>query len=348
MPVQVAALALVIGNAMAGIEFEAAGDLHKGVSARSRQEEGGSPAGTYAAKGVKLKGFSSGKYTICPMASPNRPLSVSDHDRDLVGLRYVYPVVSRRAGGVSIGVNLNPNNACNWACIYCQVPGLTRGGPPPLDLSLLEAELNQMLEAVQHGDFMATRVAPEAQQLMDIAFSGNGEPTSAPEFAEAVALVRRVMQARGLGGLKLRLITNGSLLQRRYVRDGIRQLGEANGEVWFKVDAATPQRVLLVNGVHQNVEAALARLELCAGLAPTWVQTCMMAVDGAPPSEADLLAYLDFLARARVGIRGVLLYGLARPSMQPGAPRLTRLDEAWMAALGRRIEALGLEVKVSC
>ena len=53
-------------------------------------------------------------------------LKVTDHDRNAAGLRYVYPVVSRRAGGVSVGINLNPNNACNWRCVYCQVPRLVR------------------------------------------------------------------------------------------------------------------------------------------------------------------------------------------------------------------------------
>jgi hypothetical protein len=47
-------------------------------------------------------------------------LTFSDHNRDVSHLRYIYPVVSRRAKGVSIGINLNINNACNWRCIYAQ------------------------------------------------------------------------------------------------------------------------------------------------------------------------------------------------------------------------------------
>jgi hypothetical protein len=85
-------------------------------------------------------------------------LKTEDHSRDSAGMRHVYPVISRRAGGVSVGINLNPNNACNWRCIYCQVPDLTRGGPPPLDLALLERELDGFLRAAVAGDFMATRV----------------------------------------------------------------------------------------------------------------------------------------------------------------------------------------------
>lgn len=182
---------------------------------------------------------------------------------------------------------------------------------------------------------------------MDIAFSGNGEPTSASEFAEAVALVTRIVRARNLTDLKFRLITNGSLVQRTHVKKGLRLLAEAGGEVWFKVDAVEPAQVLLINGVHQKSGAVLSRLRLCADMAPTWVQTCMMTVDGQAPSEAQLSAYLALLAAVRDQIRGVLLYGLARTSMQPEADRLASLSDDWMEALGRRVEDLGLSVKVS-
>ena len=80
-------------------------------------------------------------------------LNIRNHDRDVVGMTYVYPVISRRAGGVSVGVNLNPNNACNWHCAYCQVPGLTRGSAPVIDLKQLKEELSSMLEATVHGSF---------------------------------------------------------------------------------------------------------------------------------------------------------------------------------------------------
>ena len=139
-------------------------------------------------------------------------LTPLDHDRASADMTYVYPVVSRRAGGVSVGVNLNPNNACNWACVYCQVPGLQRGTAPAIDLPQLERELRTLLDAILHGDFMQTRVPEGARRLNDIALSGNGEPTSAHEFAEVVDLIGRVLRDFGqLGRIKLVLITNGSL-----------------------------------------------------------------------------------------------------------------------------------------
>mgnify|MGYP002383985774 CR=1 FL=1 len=93
----------------------------------------------------------------------SRPLSVilrvHEHSRDSEGMRYVYPVVSRRARGVSVGINLNPNNACNWRCIYCQVPDLQRGGPPPIDLDRMVGELDSLLRDIRTGDFLDRRVA---------------------------------------------------------------------------------------------------------------------------------------------------------------------------------------------
>ena len=276
------------------------------------------------------------------------PLTVEDHRRDVAGMTYVYPVVSRRAGGVSVGINLNPNNACNWRCIYCQVPDLARGGPPPLDLRQLEAELALLLDEILVGDFMAARVPPDLRRLADVAFSGNGEPTSAREFPQAVAIVEHLLQAHGLATqVKMRLITNGSLLDRGSARDGIARIGRAGGEVWFKLDAAGPAAMLRINGVRQEPGRVLRRLALCAELCETWVQSCFFAFDGNPPGEPELAAYLEMIASAGTRIAGVHLYGLARPSLQPEAARLGRLPAAWLEALAERIRALGLTAKVS-
>ena len=279
------------------------------------------------------------------------PLSTRDHDRNSAGMTYVYPVVSRRAGGVSIGVNLNPNNACNWRCIYCQVPNLTRGGPPPLDLMVLEGELRRMLADIVQGDFMARAVPEGMRRLNDVALSGNGEPTSAPEFGAVVALIGRALDAFDLTGrIKLVLITNGSLMHRAGVRDGLRAMAAMNGEVWFKFDRATRTGMHLVNDTETDPERHYQRLKTVAALCPTWIQTCMFALDGAPPDDAELDAWLALLARARqdrLPLRGVLLYGLARPSMQHEAGRLAPLPAAWLERLAERVRALGWEVRVS-
>lgn len=276
-------------------------------------------------------------------------LTTDDHRRDSAGLRYVYPVVSRRAGGVSIGINLNTNNACNWACLYCQVDNLTRGGPPPIDLDVLESELAGFLTDVLHGDFMQRQVPPEARRLMDVAFSGNGEPTSAQEFAAAVDRVGKVLGKFGLDGqLTVRLITNGSFLHRPEVQAGIRRLGELGGEVWFKVDRVDAAGVAEVNGVPMSPDKIARNLETCSGLAATWVQTCWFGLDGEAPPAMARDAYCELLKPLAASLAGVHLYGLARPSLQPAAPRLSRLPAAELETFAQEIhEKTGIRVMVS-
>lgn len=276
-------------------------------------------------------------------------LTTDDHRRDSAGLLYVYPVVSRRAGGVSIGINLNTNNACNWACLYCQVESLKRGGPPPLDLVRLEQELASFLGDVLHGAFMAHHVPKEARRLVDVAFSGNGEPTSAAEFSEAVSRVGKVLERFDLlGKIPVRLITNGSFLHRRSVQSGIQRLAELGGEVWFKVDRAIDAEVAEINSIPVRQEKVLKNLEICTNLAPTWVQTCWFKLDGCTPSAESRQAYCALLRSLAGRLQGVHLYGLARPSQQPAAQRLSALSVEDLNTFGCEIEKeTGIRVVVS-
>ncbi|BBE50021.1 radical SAM domain protein [Ferriphaselus amnicola] len=277
-------------------------------------------------------------------------LSTTDHDRDSAGLRYVYPVISRRAGGVSVGINLNPNNACNWRCLYCQVPNLSLGSAPPVDLPLLEQELRGFLHELLHGDFMASRVPEGMRRINDIALSGNGEPTSAAEFAEVIALVGKLKTEFGLAEQKLVLITNGSLIHRDNVQQGLRRMAECNGAVWFKLDRANEAGMLAINDTRTTLTKVRENLSTAISLCPTWIQTCWFACDGNAPAAEEEDAYLDFLfGLLSDGIRpqGVLLYGLARPSLQPEAARLSALSLAHLERFAERIRSVGVGCQVS-
>ncbi|MHB1083565.1 MAG: radical SAM protein [Thiobacillus sp.] len=279
------------------------------------------------------------------------PLTPFNHDRDNADMTYVYPVVSRRAGGVSVGVNLNPNNACNWACVYCQVPDLTRGAAPDINLAQLEAELRAMLTDILHGDFMQTRVPEGVRRLNDIALSGNGEPTSAKAFPQVIELIGRVMAGFDLvEKIKLVLITNGSQIDRPRVQAGLGKMAALNGEVWFKFDSATASGMRSINQTRISPDKQFERLAVATHLCPTWLQTCVFALDGAPPSSIEQAAYLAAVERIRhqqIPVQGVLLYGLARQSMQPQAYRLSALPAEWLNDFAEKIRAAGLPVKVS-
>ena len=278
-------------------------------------------------------------------------LNTRNHDRNAAGLTYVYPVISRRAGGVSIGVNLSPNNACNWHCVYCQVPNLVRGSAPEIDISLLNTELSEFIQEILCGSFMREHVPEDCRGICDVAISGNGEPTGCDQFDVVVETIVSVLRDAAFpGGINIVLITNGSYVHRPPVRKGLEMMAKHGGEVWFKVDSTTDEGIVRINGVKLSPMRLRKQLKITAARCPTWIQTCMFNWDGLPPVEAEVTAYLDFLADIRrdaVSVKGVLLYGVARPSMQSEAAHVSPLDGNWMGGMARRIEAVGLSVKLS-
>jgi hypothetical protein len=104
------------------------------------------------------------------------------------------------------------------------------------------------------------------------------------------------------------------------------------------------------NQTRVSPDKQFERLQTAAALCPTWLQTCVFAQDGAAPSEAEQAAYLAAVARIReqvIPVQGVLLYGLARPSLQPQASRLSALPAAWLDHFADAIRTAGLPVKIS-
>ena len=282
------------------------------------------------------------------MSVSKQYLSIHDHSRELSGLKYIYSVISRRAGGLSIGVNLNVNNACNWQCIYCEIPNLTRGTPPPIELDLLEQELHFFLNEIIHGDYMEKNVSFEDRHLKDIAFSGNGEPTSAEEFPAVISIVKKLLEEFNLlHKIKIRLITNGSLMHQASVIKSVEMLQEMNGEVWFKVDAATEESIRTINQVNLKPHQILERLKNSAKACPTFVQTCIFSIDGKGPSKKDINAYIELINEVKSNIQGVHLYGLARPSLQPQAKNLARIDEEVLQDIAKELRSLDIATTVS-
>jgi len=133
-------------------------------------------------------------------------------------------------------------------------------------------------------------------------------------------------------------------LHRPLVQQGIARIGAMAGEVWFKVDRASAAGVAQVNGTQLSPERIKAALLECAALAETWVQTCYFARDGQAPDEGEQQAYLELITAVRGKIKGVHLYGLARPSLQPGAEKLSNVPPEKFRQFVQRIASLGVQV----
>ena len=279
-----------------------------------------------------------------------RKLTRFDHNREVVGLRYVYPVLSRCSGGLSIGINLNPNNACNWRCLYCQVPNLIKGAAPEVDFQLLKAELTFFFNDVLEGDFYQRFNVPENQRIIkDIALSGNGEPTSLKTFDQVVALIGRcVDDAAVFPAAKFILITNGSFMHRKTVQEGLKILNDYKGEVWFKWDSVTAKGLSQVNNTALSFASQYSKLITVSQLCRTTLHTCLVnyCQQGLLVTEKE--AYLDALhaVKKQTSISSVTLYTLARESLQPEAIDLEKMPFEMMECFADEIRAIGFTVAV--
>ena len=273
-----------------------------------------------------------------------RRLDYRDHRRELDRNRYVYAVVSRRARGLSIGVNLNPDKRCNFDCPYCQVDRTTPGGPSRVDVPDLAAELEDLLHRAG-GDLWAhppfDTVAPDLRRVADVAFAGDGEPTTPPEFP-AAARAAREARDRLAPGVPLRLLTNATLFHKDRVRAA---LAEFDG-LWCKLDAGTEAYFQVVDGTRLPFRRILDNLLLVARERPIVLQSLFLTLNGGGPGDAEIAAWVERMREIvdRGGrIEHVQVYTVART---PSDPRAGALPGGRLEAIAAAARARGLDAAV--
>ena len=241
------------------------------------------------------------------------------HSRIYEANRFVYPVLSRRSKGISIGVNLNPDKVCNFDCIYCQVDRRSESETKFVELDQLLAELEYMLELVTSGQLYLSPPFSEAplelRRLNDIAFSGDGEPTTYRNFDEIIRRCAELKAARGLDPVKMVLITNASMFHRPVVQAGLAILDQNQGEIWGKLDAGTADYYHLIDRTKIPFQQILDNLLLAAKTRPIVIQWLFMSVNGEPPSEQEIEQYVERLKEIVAGggqIKLVQVYTVAR------------------------------------
>jgi wyosine [tRNA(Phe)-imidazoG37] synthetase (radical SAM superfamily) len=254
------------------------------------------------------------------------------HERRWADHLYVYAVVSRRSHGVSVGINLNPSKACNFDCVYCQVD---RGVPPrtrKVDLDRLAAELDAILQAAADGSLYLAppfdALPADRRQVRDIAFSGDGEPTTYPGFKEAVEIAAEARRRFGLESAKIVLITDAAYLARPAVREALAVMDASNGEIWAKLDAGTEEYFRLIDRPNVSLPQATGNILDAARVRPVVIQTLFMRLNGEPTPDAEVAAYCDRLNAILAGggrIKGIQIYTIAR---KPAEPTVTPLSDA--------------------
>ena len=273
-------------------------------------------------------------------------LTITKHDRNIFQGKYIYPVVSRRAGGLSLGINLNTNSACNWQCIYCEVPNLVRGKPEPINLQELENELDYWLDQIINQSFLSQYTKSQTE-FKDIAFSGNGEPTASKQFKDVVGiLIKKISEYRLDQKITIRLITNGSYMSNIVIQESLSLIRNINREIWFKIDGVNKDDIRTVNQVNLSLVTIKKNLEAALNNSPTVIQTCLFKLNEKLPSSESLGEYINFLKPYENKIKGIHLYSLARLSEQPSKNKLTRLTESELEVIAIKMKVLNIPIQI--
>ncbi|QDU72901.1 radical SAM protein [Mucisphaera calidilacus] len=273
-----------------------------------------------------------------PSETPSLDRAHSSHPRHWRQFRVVYPVMSRRSGGLSVGINLSPDGLCNFDCTYCQVDRSKLAENAPVDLDELHGELSVMLGLIRSGDFWTDpdfEGLPEDRRVLrDLSFSGNGEPTASPLFPAAVDMVLGLRDASGLDGVKVVVITNGTLLHREPVKKAIGRLGD-RGEVWAKLDAGTQAYYEKIDRSAVPLERSVGNMVQASQVHPLTIQTMLLRDSSGPMPDTEFMAYIarlrTILDRGGV-ITGVQLYTVAREPQESDVEPLTEEELEQRAA----------------
>lgn len=255
---------------------------------------------------------------------------LTDHPRQWRGFEYVYPVLSRRSKGLSIGVNLSIDKRCNFDCVYCQVD---RAAPLPrkdVNLTQVRAELDWMLGWAASGELWNDPQfadAPAAvRRLSDIAFSGDGEPTAYARFDEAAAIAAQLKNEHGLSAVKIAVLTNGTMLHKPRVLAALDVLAANQGEIWAKLDAGTEQYHRLVDRSAVTLRRVLDNILIAGRAHDLVIQSLFTKLHGEmiPPAQfEEYLDRLEELIAAGCRITLVQLYTTARQPAEAFASPLS-------------------------
>ncbi len=252
------------------------------------------------------------------------------HPRDWRNNHYVYPVISRRSRGLSIGVNLNPDRACNFDCIYCQVDRSLPVTVRDVSIDRLQEELGDMLQRATDGSIFEHAgfgsVPEELRRVNDVAFSGDGEPTTCPEFASAVEVVATGLRSYQLPDVKIVLITDACYLMRDHVKRGLALMDSCNGEIWAKLDAGTEEYYQLVNRPNYSLDHVVQNIVDAASVRPVCIQSLFMRIDDVGPGDFEIEAFCDRLNHivdAGGKIKEVQVYTVSRDPAEKNVSALS-------------------------
>lgn len=146
------------------------------------------------------------------------------------------PIFSRRLGS-SLGVNILPSKGklCNFDCVYCECGWNKDGAVPDRRFPVL-AEVEAALKEKM------SKAAAEGVPVDSITFSGNGEPTMNPDFAEIIDVTLK-LRDQYFPDAKVSVLSNATLLGRERIAQALMKVDNPI----LKIDASSQELVEKIN-----------------------------------------------------------------------------------------------------
>ena len=256
--------------------------------------------------------------------------TVSVHDRGADQSSLVYPVVSRRSGGLSVGINLFPDGKrCGFDCPYCEVRPFSGG--VIFSAEALEAELEAFLAE-------GYKAAWAPRPVRDLCVSGNGEPTLSPHLWEALEICaaarRRHPAILAPGACPIVIITNSTGFMDEETARRLAEFARREPlEIWAKLDAGSQECFALMSRSPYSLDDISDALGNFARSTPLTIQTmvCDMGGGACATDDAEALTYaarVNAMLEKGAVINAIQVYTLARAPLEAGISALS--DEAVM------------------
>ena len=151
-------------------------------------------------------------------------------------MKYVLgPVPSRRLGR-SLGINNIPPKFCSYSCLYCQVG-------PTVNEEIVPRAFYEPKEIRQAVEARVKAVSEAGESIDYLTFVPDGEPTLDVNLGTTIELLRPL-------GIKIAVISNGSLIWHRPVQEILRQADWVS----LKVDSVEDGVWRGINRPHPDLE----------------------------------------------------------------------------------------------
>lgn len=246
------------------------------------------------------------------------------------------PVKSRRLG-VSLGINLLPNNVkvCSFDCIYCEC-GWTPNNYEQKAILPKQSEVFEQLEK--------KLIEMKAQnQLPDvITFAGNGEPTLHPQFAEIIddtIFLRNKLAPKA----RIAVLSNATMLHKKSIFTALLKIKD-NIQ---KLDSAFEKTIQILDCPKGNFNLQKVVDQLISFNSSVTIQT--MFVRGSfkgkridNTTELEIVEWIKLLQKIKP--RQVMIYTIARDTPLNSLEKIL-LHE--LNSIADRVKKAGFDVQVS-